>query len=134
MRLGAREYFPPELGNEHAFRAAVERLILEHQPANAADVPKAPVIAVMGAKGGVGATFLSCQLAAALQRIGGRAAIVDLNLRVGDGALPDLHPRHTSRAWPRSPGSTPPRWRRSSSRTRAAFTFSPPPRGRRRRI
>jgi pilus assembly protein CpaE len=96
MRLGAREYFPPELGNEHAFRAAVERLILEHQPANAADVPKAAVIAVMGAKGGVGATFLSCQLAAALQRIGGRTAIVDLNLRVGDVALYfDLHPRYT---------------------------------------
>jgi pilus assembly protein CpaE len=95
MRLGAREYFPPELGNEHRFRTTVERLILEYHPA-AVDESLAPVVAVMGAKGGVGATFVACQLAAALERMGGRTALVDLNLRVGDVALYlDMQPRYT---------------------------------------
>jgi pilus assembly protein CpaE len=96
MRLGAREYFPPELEDEHSFRITVERLIFEHQPVDMAKQTLSPVIAVMGAKGGVGATFVACQLAAALQRMGGRTALVDLNLRVGDVALYfDLHPRYT---------------------------------------
>jgi len=96
MRLGAREYLAPELEDEHAFCTAVERLILEHQPTATPEQMLAPVIAVMGAKGGVGATFVACQLAAALERMGGRTALVDLNLRVGDVALyHDLQPRYT---------------------------------------
>jgi pilus assembly protein CpaE len=96
MRLGAREYFPPELENEYAFQTTVERLVLQHTPGATVDEAVAPVIAVMGAKGGVGATFVACKLAAALERMGGRTVVVDLNLRVGDVALYfDLHPRYT---------------------------------------
>jgi pilus assembly protein CpaE len=85
MRLGAKEFFPPE-PDEAALRAAIERVGLELGGAMAAK-PLAPVIAVMGAKGGVGATFTACQLAATLQATGGRTVLVDLNLPLGDVAL-----------------------------------------------
>jgi pilus assembly protein CpaE len=85
MRLGAKEFFPPE-PEERAVRAAVERVVLEFGSASVAK-SLAPVIAVMGAKGGVGATFTACQLAATLQSQGGRTALVDLNLPLGDVAL-----------------------------------------------
>jgi pilus assembly protein CpaE len=72
----------------------VERLVLAIQPA-APVKTMAPVIAVMGAKGGVGATFAACQLAAELERLGGRTVLVDVNLRLGDVSLYfDLHPRY----------------------------------------
>ena len=49
-----------------------------------------------GAKGGVGATVLACQLAASLQEIGGRAVVVDLNYPLGDAALHfDVEPTYT---------------------------------------
>jgi len=45
------------------------------------------VVAVTGAKGGVGTTLLACELAASLQRIGERVAVVDLSLHQGDVAI-----------------------------------------------
>jgi pilus assembly protein CpaE len=45
------------------------------------------VIAVMGAKGGVGATLAACQLACSLQQAGRRTAILDLNIPLGDVAI-----------------------------------------------
>jgi pilus assembly protein CpaE len=94
MRLGAKEFFSPDpTGVELA--AAVERLVLEHVAAAPAE-RTAPVVAVMGAKGGVGATFVACQLAAALQAQGERTVIVDLNLPLGDVALHlDVQPTYT---------------------------------------
>ncbi|MCP4004477.1 MAG: AAA family ATPase [bacterium] len=51
------------------------------------------VIAVTGAKGGVGTTLLACELAAGLQNIGDRVAVVDLGLYQGDvGIYFDLTP------------------------------------------
>jgi Zn-dependent alcohol dehydrogenase len=41
----------------------------------------------MGAKGGVGATVVACQIAARLQAGGARVAVVDLCLPLGDVAL-----------------------------------------------
>jgi pilus assembly protein CpaE len=56
----------------------------------------ARVVAVMGAKGGVGATVVACQLAASLRASGGRVALVDLNLPLGDAALYfDVQPAYT---------------------------------------
>jgi pilus assembly protein CpaE len=50
----------------------------------------------MGAKGGVGTTFVACQLAAGLAHRGSRVAIADMNLRLGDVALYfDLRPQYT---------------------------------------
>lgn len=95
MRLGAKEFFPRAPGAEE-LRLAVERIVLECQPEPSPQQRKAPVVAVMGAKGGVGATVVACQLAASLQSLGGRTALVDLNLPLGDVALHfDLQPRYT---------------------------------------
>lgn len=50
----------------------------------------------MGAKGGVGATVVACQLGASLQRAGERVVIVDLNYPLGDVALHfDIKPSYT---------------------------------------
>lgn len=54
------------------------------------------VIAVTGAKGGVGTTLLACELAASLQKIGDRVAVVDLGLYQGDvGIYFDLTPPYS---------------------------------------
>ncbi len=96
MRLGAREFFSPVPAPE-TVRAAVQRLLLDPGGRSVAAVRKlGPVVAVMGAKGGVGATFTACQLAAELERSGAHVVLVDMNLRVGDVALfLDVHPRYT---------------------------------------
>ncbi len=94
MRLGAKEYFPADPG-EQELRAAIDRMVLEHKPALTSERP-APLVAVMGTKGGVGATFVACQLAASLQSQGGRTVVVDLNLPLGDVALHlDVQPSYT---------------------------------------
>jgi pilus assembly protein CpaE len=94
MKQGAREFFPPAPSRE-AVRELVDRLVLESRPA-APSGRLAPVLAVMGAKGGVGATVIACQLAASLQSAGARTAIVDLNLPLGDVALYlDVQPAYT---------------------------------------
>ncbi len=54
------------------------------------------VLAVAGSKGGVGTTFVACELASSLQQLGHRVVVVDLNLRLGDAALYfDLKPPYT---------------------------------------
>jgi len=94
MKQGAREFFPPAPSRE-AIRELVDRLVLETRPAAPAG-RLAPVLAVMGAKGGVGATVVACQLAAALQAMGSRTVVVDLNYPLGDVALHfDVRPTYT---------------------------------------
>jgi pilus assembly protein CpaE len=57
---------------------------------------QAPLIALLGAKGGVGTSFVACQLGASFARLGGRTALVDGHLRHGDVALYlDLSPSYT---------------------------------------
>ncbi len=54
------------------------------------------MIALIGAKGGVGTSFVACQLGASLARLGGRTALVDGHMRHGDIALYlDLSPAYT---------------------------------------
>jgi pilus assembly protein CpaE len=94
MKQGAREFFPPAPSRE-AVRELVDRLVLESRPA-APSGRLAPVLAVMGAKGGVGATVVACQLAAALQAMGSRTVVVDHNYPHGDEALHyDVRPTYT---------------------------------------
>jgi pilus assembly protein CpaE len=94
MKQGAREFFPPAPSRE-AVRELVDRLVLDGRPAAPAG-RLAPVLAVMGAKGGVGATVVACQLAAALQAMGSRTVVVDLNYPLGDVALHfDVRPTYT---------------------------------------
>jgi pilus assembly protein CpaE len=95
MRLGAREYFSPGSESKEELLHALER-ILRERGHEASRSDRAPLLAVMGAKGGVGTTFVACQLAADLAHRGSRVAIVDGHLRLGDVALYfDLHPRYT---------------------------------------
>jgi Flp pilus assembly CpaE family ATPase len=93
LELGARHFFPAEPGSEQLHRA-LAHLAAEGSPEPAAK-RLAPIVAVMGAKGGVGTSFVACQLAVSLQFQGARTAIVDLNLPLGDVALYfDLQPSH----------------------------------------
>jgi pilus assembly protein CpaE len=95
MRVGAREYISPGREAKDDLLLALERILRERGPSASAS-HRAPLVAVMGAKGGVGTTFVACQLAAGLAHRGGKAAIVDGHLRLGDVALYfDLHPRYT---------------------------------------
>ncbi len=94
MRLGVREYFdvPPSADE---LRRTLGRLAAEIA-SERGEGERARVVAVMGAKGGVGATAVACQLAASLRRAGARTAIVDLVLPLGDVALfHDVQPAYT---------------------------------------
>lgn len=94
MRRGARELFsdsPSARDLEAAFQAIAPKM-----PKESVTKRGAKVIGVIGAKGGVGATTVACQLAFALQAMGRRTAIIDLNLPLGDVALHcDVTPKHT---------------------------------------
>ena len=94
LELGAKHFFPaaPESDDLHRTLA---RIAGEQMPEGSLR-RIAPIVAVMGAKGGVGTSFVACQLAVSLTAQGGRTAVVDLNLPLGDVALYfDLHPKHT---------------------------------------
>jgi pilus assembly protein CpaE len=97
MRIGAREYVTPGREAKDDLLLALERILRERRPDAAAR--RAPLLAVMGAKGGVGTTFVACQVAAGLAHRGAKVAVVDGHLRLGDVALYlDLHPRYTMTA------------------------------------
>lgn len=94
MKQGIREFLSPDLNPEEVI-SAVARTVLDKSAASG-DREPGRIIAVMGAKGGVGATFVATQLAASLQARGGRSVVMDLNYPLGDVALHfDLHPRYT---------------------------------------
>jgi pilus assembly protein CpaE len=85
MQIGAKEFLPPAPESAE-IRSAVERLGRGGEGERAGS-ERGPVIAVMGAKGGVGSTVVACQLAASLQCAGERTALIDLNFPLGDVAL-----------------------------------------------
>jgi Flp pilus assembly CpaE family ATPase len=118
MRLGVVEFLP-ESPDAVVIRSAIVKL--ERKRGAAAEVPvekkPAPVIAVMAAKGGVGATVVACQVAAALQELEGRVAIVDLAHPLGDVAVHfDLQPS-TSLAGLSSGDSVDSTWLRNALQT-----------------
>lgn len=88
MRIGAREYLasPPD---SIQLAELVERLSLEPsiRPEFENDRSPGSVVAVLGAKGGVGATTIACGVAAAAADIGHSATLVDLDLQFGNAAL-----------------------------------------------
>jgi Flp pilus assembly CpaE family ATPase len=97
MRMGVREFLPED-ADEKALASAFEKLDRKRAEIEkpAAEAAPAPVIAIMGAKGGVGTTVVSCQVAAALQELGERVAVVDLGHPLGDVAVHfDLQPSHS---------------------------------------
>ena len=96
MRLGAREFLSPD-PDPDTLRASIEHLANGAASSQRA-APRASegtVIAVLGAKGGVGATTVACQLAVGLQDLGEPTALLDLALPQGDVALHlDLQPAY----------------------------------------
>ena len=97
MRLGAREYLSLPLDGI-ALGQLIERLSLEPhtQQVTSEPVTDGKLVAVLGAKGGVGATTVACGIAAGAAGAGRSAAVVDLDLQFGDAALHfDLVPRYS---------------------------------------
>ena len=93
MHLGVKHFFPPALLDAELNSVIVD-LVRSANPVAAGSEGR--ILAVMGTKGGVGATVLACQLAASLQEAGGRAVLVDLNYPLGDVALHfDVEPTYT---------------------------------------
>lgn len=90
MRIGVREYIPLPIEPDDLLRV-MERLSLAR--ATRDPINRGRILSIMGAKGGVGATTVTCQLGSALQRLGAQTTIIDLNLLSGDVALyHDLSP------------------------------------------
>jgi len=95
MKQGVKEYLAPG-PDAQAIDQAIARLLLEHRPTDSTSKRKANVIAVMGAKGGVGSTTVACQTAASLQELEGATAIIDLDFPFGDVAVHfDVNPHHS---------------------------------------
>jgi len=93
MHLGVKHFFP-DTPTEAELSSVIVDLVRTANP-DLAD-SEGRVVSVMGTKGGVGATVLACQLAASLQEVGGRVALVDLNYPLGDVALHfDVDPTYT---------------------------------------
>ncbi len=93
MHLGVKHFFS-RAPSEAELNSVIADLARAADPGVTASGGR--VVAVMGTKGGVGATVLACQLAASLQEVGGRTAIVDLNYPLGDVALHfDVEPTYT---------------------------------------
>ena len=93
MRSGGCEYIAPAPDEDRQLLAAIRRAA----PGISGTRPlkQSSLIALVGAKGGVGTSFTACQLGAALARLGGRTVLVDGHLGHGDVALYlDLAPRY----------------------------------------
>jgi pilus assembly protein CpaE len=93
MRAGALGYFPA-----HEFCEELGRVAARLQAQVAAETPpkQGHVLAVLGAKGGVGCTTVACELAASLVAEGGKVALFDGKAYFGDVALHlDVSPAYT---------------------------------------
>lgn len=83
----------PQASEEVAF--ALEKVIARRRSA-ATGATAAPMISVLGPKGGTGKTLTACNLAVALARQGTRPIVVDLDLQFGDvGLALGLKPERT---------------------------------------
>src|ERR671933_2597921 len=95
----------PESPERVAF--AFEKAIARRQGAAVASgVALAPMICVLGPKGGTGKTLTSCNLAVSLARTAKKVALIDLDLQFGDVALSlGLRPEKTIYDLAKSGGS-----------------------------
>jgi pilus assembly protein CpaE len=79
VRSGARDFLAEPL-NVDEFLAAIERLRLEPRRA-AHPAPQADITLVLGAAGGVGTSFVACNLAHAIQKeTGAQTLLLDLDI------------------------------------------------------
>jgi len=95
MKQGAKEYLAPN-PDANAIEQGIARLLLESRPSEPGSRRRAMVVAVMGAKGGVGCTTVACQAAGALAEAKAKTAIIDLDFPFGDVSVHfDVSPRHS---------------------------------------
>jgi len=83
MRAGVREVLPGPMTKE-TVRLAVNHAQGHAVVSNQGGSKSGQVIALIPAKGGAGATFLSANLAYTLSKLEKRVAVIDLNLYFGD--------------------------------------------------
>jgi len=89
MRAGVNECVPEPV-TQDSLEAAISRLLQQAAPSGGS------VFAVVGAKGGVGATTIAVNLAEALAQSAGEVLLIDLNLSSGDtGTFFGAEPRFT---------------------------------------
>jgi pilus assembly protein CpaE len=81
MRAGVNEVLQAPV-TQSALEAAISRLVVQRAPTN-----EGQLFAVIGAKGGVGATTIAVNLAVAFSKALGEALLVDLHLGAGDAAV-----------------------------------------------
>jgi len=96
MRLGAREYLVKPVSDSD-FASALVRVARLMEASRRRQIRAGRTVAVIGAKGGLGVTSLSVNLAAELAEMGGgRVGLFDLNLINPDVGLSlDLEPGHS---------------------------------------
>jgi pilus assembly protein CpaE len=68
-------------------RFSLEKVLARRRGTSLAGTPVAPLVCVLGPKGGVGKTLVSTNLAVALAQRGQRVVLVDLDLQFGDIGL-----------------------------------------------
>lgn len=74
---------------------ALEKALARRRGSSKSNAP-APIVCIIGPKGGTGKTLTACNLAAALARAGKRPALVDIDLQFGDvGLALGLQPERT---------------------------------------
>jgi pilus assembly protein CpaE len=84
MRMGIKEFLQIPI-QEEEFSAALDRFFRRREQKSDGPVKRGRVIAVLGAKGGIGGTTLAVSLATALRRITGKEAVlVDMRQPSGD--------------------------------------------------
>src|SRR5204862_4506133 len=79
-----------------ALRFSLEKVLAKRRGAAQTGIPAAPLVCILGPKGGTGKTLVSANMAVALARRDLRVVLVDLDLQFGDiGLALGLTPERT---------------------------------------
>jgi len=96
FEAGADDVLTFPLGGD-ALRFTLEKVLARRRGGAQAGIPIAPLVCILGPKGGTGKTLVSTNLAVALARRDLRVVLVDLDLQFGDiGLALGLTPDRTS--------------------------------------
>ena len=87
FEVGADDIVSLPESPEHVAFTFQKAIVRKQGAANGTGVALAPMVCVLGPKGGTGKTLTACNLAVSLAAGGRRVAIVDLDLQFGDVAL-----------------------------------------------
>jgi pilus assembly protein CpaE len=106
FEAGADDIVTLPVSSQHV-RFTLQKAVARRQGATVANgVALAPLICILGPKGGTGKTLTACNLAVSLARGGRRTALVDLDLQFGDvGLALGLTPERTVYDLAKSGGS-----------------------------